>query len=204
MKTIIDMESWKRKEHFQHFSACDDPYWGVTVHLDFTSVYKEAKENGDSFFLYSLHKLMLAVNEIEEFRYRIEYNKVVSYDVVHVSPTIGREDGTFGFAFLEFNPDRDIFIQKAEPTIENVKNASGLIYNDDSSRPDLIHFSSLPWIPFTDMKLASMFFGKDSIPKISTGKLVWENGKAMLPVFISVHHGLMDGFHVGQFLKYFE
>lgn len=200
MKTYLDMEDWSRKEHFQFFGGFDDPFFGITVNIDFTSVYKQAKENNNSFFLYSLHRLMQAVNDIDEFKYRIEDGRVVRFDTIHVSTTIGRGDGTFGFGFFEYDADRDFFIRKAEPEIQRVKSLSGLLLNDSANRMDVIHFSAVPWFAFTEMKHAVSFGRKDSVPKISTGKLIKEGDRLMLPVSINAHHGLMDGKHVGLFI----
>lgn len=72
MKTVIDIEKWNRKEHFNFFKAFDDPFFGMTVDVDFTAVYKQCKEAKSSFFLYSLHRIIQAVNTVEAFRYRIE------------------------------------------------------------------------------------------------------------------------------------
>lgn len=69
MKHPIDLEHWNRKEHFLFFGSMDDPFFGLTTQIDVTSIYKEAKADHASFFLYSLHKIMTAVNEVEEFRY---------------------------------------------------------------------------------------------------------------------------------------
>ena len=33
IEKIIDIATWNRKEHFEHFSAFDDPFFGVTVHV---------------------------------------------------------------------------------------------------------------------------------------------------------------------------
>ena len=41
----------------------------------------------------------------------------------------------------------------------------------------------------------------DSIPKISTGKLIQEKKKLLLPISISVHHGLVDGRNVAEFIQ---
>ena len=101
MKHPIDLEHWNRKEHFLFFGSMDDPFFGLTTQIDVTSIYKEAKADHASFFLYSLHKIMTAVNEVEEFRYRIIDNIPVCFDRIHVGTTIGREDGTFGFGFFE-------------------------------------------------------------------------------------------------------
>lgn len=104
-KTKLNIESWNRKEHFRFFSAFDDPFFGITTNVDFTTIYLEAKHDSQSFFLYSLHHILTKANETDEFKLRIEgENSVVKYDTIHVSPTIGREDGTFGFAFFVIYP----------------------------------------------------------------------------------------------------
>ena len=55
IEKIIDIATWNRKEHFEHFSAFDDPFFGVTVHVDCTRSYQEAKDKGVSFSLLLLH-----------------------------------------------------------------------------------------------------------------------------------------------------
>lgn len=121
-KTKLNIESWNRKEHFRFFSAFDDPFFGITTNVDFTTIYLEAKHDSQSFFLYSLHHILTKANETDEFKLRIEGgNSVVKYDTIHVSPTIGRKDGTFGFAFFEYIPDRNDFIQQAIQEITRVK-----------------------------------------------------------------------------------
>ena len=52
-KTKLNIESWNRKEHFRFFSAFDDPFFGITTNVDFTTIYLEAKHDSQSFFLYS-------------------------------------------------------------------------------------------------------------------------------------------------------
>ena len=97
---IIDMETWPRREHYRYFGNLDDPYFGIAAKADFTSCYLQARQDGESFFLYSLHRILRAVNAVAEFRYRIEDGGVVLYDIVGASPTIGREDGSFGFGYF--------------------------------------------------------------------------------------------------------
>jgi hypothetical protein len=58
MKHPIDLEHWNRKEHFLFFGSMDDPFFGLTTQIDVTSIYKEAKADHASFFLYSLQPLM--------------------------------------------------------------------------------------------------------------------------------------------------
>jgi chloramphenicol O-acetyltransferase len=55
IEKIIDIATWNRKEHFEHFSAFDDPFFGVTVNVDCTRAYREAKNKGVSFSVISIH-----------------------------------------------------------------------------------------------------------------------------------------------------
>ena len=121
MKQTIDIAHWNRREHFEFFSRFDDPFFGITTLVDFTKAYEHIKAHRRPFFLSSVHFLLKCVNETEAFRLRTEDGKPVRYDTIHVSPTIGREDGTFGFGFFEYHTDIDIFIRNAEKEIKRVK-----------------------------------------------------------------------------------
>lgn len=198
MKQRIDLATWKRREYFEFFGGMDDPFWGTVVPTDFTECYREAKAAGASFFLYSLHRILTAVNRTEALRYRIENHQVVCYDRIHVSSTIGREDGGFGYGFFEYFPDREEFIHAAKRETERVKAAEGLCL-DANERIDLILFSALPWFAFTEMKHARSINPQDSVPRISTGRLARSENRLEMPVSLDVHHGLVDGQQAGEF-----
>ena len=203
MKQKINLETWNRKEHFNFFNQMEEPFFGVTTSIDCTNGYEKAKQMGVSFFTYYLHKTLVAVNQIENFRYRIHENEIYSYDKINASSTVLRDDTTFGFSLMEYDADLNVFSKKVVLEIERVKNTTGLFTREFSS-DNLIHFSTLPWINFTSFSHARSFTLPDSCPKISFGKLMNENNKKSMALSIHVHHGLMDGFHVGQFLELFQ
>ena len=72
MKRVINLDNWNRKEHFKFFSALDDPFWGITTTVDFTSIYQQSKNMEVSFFLYSVHFLLKCINATTAFKLRIE------------------------------------------------------------------------------------------------------------------------------------
>ena len=204
MKALLDVENWPRKEHFHFFKQFEEPFFGATVTIDCTIAYKKAKELNASFFIYYLHKTLVAVNTIESFRYRISDDQIYIYDQINGSATIGREDGSFGFSLIEYNADFIIFERTAQTEIERIQNTNGLFtrtFEDDN----VIHFSAIPWLNFTSLSHARSYTFPDSCPKISFGKMmVSETGKRTMSMSIHVHHGLMDGFHLGQFVDYFQ
>ena len=127
---IIDIETWKRKEHFEFFSKMQSPYFGIVTEVDCTETHQFAKDKNESFFAHYLHKSMIAVNKIEEFKYRIINDEVVVFDVLHAGSTIGRKDGTFGFSFMEFSEDFEIFNKNLQKEIDEVQHDKHLQERD--------------------------------------------------------------------------
>ena len=201
---VIDLKTWKRKEYFDFFSSFDDPFHGLVSEIDCTMAYKKAKEQKISFFSLYLHKAITAANKIEEFKYRIDNNKIVLFDTIHSAPTIGREDGTFSFSFNPFNKDLAIFDKSLKEVVKKVQNSVGLGLSENSYRTDVIHFSSIPWSKFTSLTHARNFKIEDTIPKITFGKMFLNEERYFLPIAVNVHHGFADGIHVSQFLKEFQ
>lgn len=203
MKTKIDLSTWNRKGHFEFFCQMEEPFYGLTVNVDCTRAYKTAKKLNIPFFTYYLHKTLVAVNTIENFKYRIIDKEPYIWDRIDVSSTIMREDKTFGFSLIEFDPDINQFHQKVLQETERIQNTTGLLTREfpDSN---LIHFSAIPWINFTSMSHARGFSYPDSCPKISFGKMTEADGKKSMPMSIHVHHGLVDGYHIGLFIEEFE
>ncbi|HWS60959.1 MAG TPA: chloramphenicol acetyltransferase [Flavobacterium sp.] len=204
MKTLLDIENWPRKEHFLFFKQFDEPFFGLTVEIDCTKAYHRAKELETSFFVYYLHKTIVAVNTIESFRYRIIDDKIYIYDTIDVSATIMRDDQTFGFSLIEYSPEFEVFSVSAFQEIERIQNSKGL-FTREFNDTNLIHFSAIPWVNFKSLSHARSYTFPDSCPKISFGKMmIADNGKRTMSMSIHAHHGLMDGFHVGQFVECFK
>lgn len=202
MKQLIKQEDWKRKEHFLFFSKFEEPFFGVTITIDCTLAYQQAKAKGNSFFLYYLYRSLKAANAIENFRYRIIDKEVYLFDQINASATINRPDETFGFSYMDYDKNEEVFNQNAKEEIARVKQSKGLI--PAGSGENVIHFSAVPWFDFTSLSHARSFTFPDSCPKISFGKVTENNGEKLMSVSIHAHHGLMDGFHIGLFAEKFQ
>jgi len=197
----LDLATWPRKEHFEFFSRFEEPFFGIVAAIDCTKAYAAAKQQGVSFYLYYLHKTLAAVNSTEAFKYRIKEGQVWVHDRVDVSSTVMRDDNTFGFSYMQYHEDLNTFIAGARAETERVRNTPGL-FTRTFDMDNLIHFSALPWVNFTSLSHARSFTFPDSCPKISVGKMMVDAaGARTMPVSVHVHHGLMDGYHVGLFFE---
>lgn len=204
MKTKINKETWNRKEHFDFFIKFDEPFFGLTTDVDCTLAYQKAKAGGFSFYFYYLYQSLLAVNQIENFRYRIINNEIWMFDTIHASATSLRADHTFGFTFIPFSESFQEFVKHAQHEKKEIEQSEGLRLSENTNRLDVIHYTTIPWTNFTSISHARSFQGNDSMPKISFGKLYENNGQKNLPVSIHAHHALMDGKHVGDYLHQFQ
>lgn len=200
IKTKIDLETWNRKEHFEFFSKMEEPFWGITTTLDVTQAYHKAKSLSISFFTYYLYQTLCAVNSVENFKLRILNNDVYLFDTIDASATVMRNDTTFGFSYMKFDKDLQLFQSIVLDEINRIQQTTGLFTKLDFPE-NLIHFSALPWVNFSALSHARGFSYPDSCPKISWGKLIDIDNKKTMSVSIHVHHGLVDGYHVGVFVE---
>lgn len=198
---IIDLNTWNRKQLYEHFSNLKDPFFSVTIPFDVTQAYSFSKDRGLSFFGRYLHDCMKALNGIENFKYRIENDKVIEYDSIHASATIMREDKTFGFSFIKYDEDLNVFLNNLELEKQRI-NDSNELYPPQNGL-DCMHCSAMPWLNFSGHKepVSGLL---ESVPKLAFGKVTKMNDKWMMNVAISVNHALVDGYHVGLFSEKFQ
>lgn len=198
---LLDIDRWNRKEHFEFFNTFVDPYFSVTSKFDVTEAKFFSTENQLPFFAVYLHACMKAVNSIENFKYRIQDGKVVVYDTIHASSTIIRPDHTFGFSFINFRDDIFEFTENFKAEKERILNSNSLFPLVNSL--DCIYCSAMPWANFLGHKepISSV---KESVPKLAFGRATETNGKLEMTTAISVHHALMDGYHLGIFIDTFQ
>lgn len=198
MKTKIDIETWKRKEHFNLFSTFDHPYLTIASTVKFKTLYNHCKKNKISFFIAYMHLSNLATNKIPEFKFRIEGNEVYEYDVIHGSPTIIRDNETFGFAYFKTDNNFSNFYNSSAKEIERVKKLNTLELN---TALDNIYYSILPDLFFTQIQHPEIHSSSMSIPKIVFGKMDKSTTDFLMPISVSVHHALADGLHVNKYFN---
>lgn len=181
-----------------------EPFFSVTANVDCTGLVKSCKDQRVSPTLRIWHAVLQAVNQTSAFTLRIREGKPVRYETVHLSPTVLRPDETFTIIFLPYLPNYQEFETEAGARIESAKLTTGFKLDLESSRDDLIHFSTLPWFRFTGLTHARALGFPDSAPKITLGQFAKENERWLLPVSVTVHHGLVDGLQVARYLQRLE
>ncbi len=204
MPRYIDLPTWPRRAAFEHFAALNQPYFGLCARLDVAAAHRATRQAGVSLMLACHHQALRAAHAVEPFGYRLEEGpRVRVHERLHASTTVLRPDDSFGFCYLEYVEDCREFLRRARHAVDATR--SGQTHFDP--QPDeaaVIHFTTLPWVHFTSMSHPRQLGSGDSVPKLAFGRLQAEGEHLWMPLSVDVHHGLMDGLHVGRFVQLLE
>lgn len=197
----LDINTWNRKQHFEHFSKLKDPYFGITIPFNVTKAYSFSKEKNISFFGTYLHACMQAINNVENLKYRIVDDKVMICNTINASATIMKENKTFGFSFIDYNESLDQFLLNIQAEKQRIEKSNNLF--PPKNGVDCIHCSALPWSDFSGHKEPVSGL-QESVPKFAFGKMKEVNNEKIMNVAINVNHALVDGYHLSLFSEKFQ
>jgi chloramphenicol O-acetyltransferase type A len=203
MPQYLDISTWSRRELFDFFIAYSNPYFNVCVRLEVTDFVSSVRQQPNIRVSAALHYVALrAANEIEPFRYRLEDDKIVIYDVIHGGTTVLLPNESFAYAYFDYDPDFQTFVAGMQKSVDELTRSADPL--KPTMRNDVIYHTSLPWIAFTSFAHARTKGRGDSIPRFVFGKFVKEGDRLFMPFSVEVHHALMDGLHVGRLLARME
>lgn len=200
MKRFINLEQWPRQQHYLFFKDFEIPRFNMTFPLDVTRFYEQTKKKKLKFFYALMHQVIQSLNRIENFGYRIEHHQVWHDHIEHVSFTdLIEGSDLFKMVFLKVHPHVMQFQQNA---IEASRaQGSTLIHLETEAILNTVYITSFPWAKFNHFSHATKLSSTDSVPRVSWSQFVEENGKKIMTISIEVHHGLVDGYHVGLWIK---
>lgn len=198
----IDMDTYKRKQHFEYFSGLSYPYVGITADVDISGFPEKVKAKGFPFFLTLCYCVSRAANAVPEFRQRIERDRIKEYDRCQTSHTVALEDGTYCYCTLEDRLPLEDYIPYAIKEQETAKRKRSVEDNQDD-RDELLFISTLPWISYRSL-IQPVPIPADSNPRITWGRFFQQEGKTLLPLTVLCHHALVDGLHMAAFYKELE
>lgn len=194
---IIDLNNYKRKEYFNHFTKDIPCTYSITCKIDVTNI----KNKGLKFYPACIFAVTSAVNIYEEFRtaYNSQHELVVYNEMVPCYTVLNSNTETFFNLWTPYNSNLQEFIKSYNEDIEKYKNST--VLNPKENMPENIFpISALPLLHFEGFNL-NLLKGYDYLLPIFTfGKYENINGRFIIPVSVQVHHGVCDGYHVSRFI----
>jgi len=195
----IDIYNWKRKKHYDFYKSFENPCFSVNVNIDITLLIEKIKEKNLKFFPTCLFFIVKGMNSVDEFKYRIDHDRVIYYDLIHPSYTVLNGNENFVFCYTEFIDNFESFYNQVLVSIEGAKSGDNL--EDEEGVFDLIFVSSIPWFSFNSVTHPFSSQENTSIPRVTFGKYFKQDEKILMPISFQVHHGLVDGLHIARLLE---
>lgn len=209
MKHFVDIDTWERKGNYEFFLNFQNPTISITSEVECEGAKVRAKTAGESFFLHYLYAVLRAVNEIPEFRFRIDGDgRVVYFDTVDIlTPIKIKDNGRFFTIRLPWNANFETFYSSAKEII-NAIDPNGDPYEMEKvggkDLLDVILLSAIPDLYFTSLTCTQEHRHGSNYPLMNAGKAVLKEGKLVMPIAMTIHHGFIDGHHLTLFYKKVE
>lgn len=211
----IDLNKYPRKAHLEYFMAMAHPQLNITAEVDVSDLIRFCKKENCSFFLSFLHIVALSADSIPQLRQRIhrlcpeeiklqEHDSKQQYEYeireYSQSPTSHTEaagNELYCYCTLYHHLPWEEYIKAAAKQQKLARELGSL---EEDAEIEAFYFPTcIPWIHYSDIvhPMADRF---DSNPRFSWGKFTEDfRGRIMMPLTAAVHHGLVDGIHLGKF-----
>ena len=192
---LIDLESWPRREFYEHFIREVVCTYSAVVNIDITGL------KGQKLYPAMIWLLTKTVNDMPEFRTVLTPDGPGIYDDMHPMYTVfNRENKNFSGIWSYFSEDYAEFLKSYE--------ADAALYSQstryapkDGTPANSFNISMVPWVEFTGFNINVFDEGKFLLPIFTMGKYFERDGKRLLPLSIQVHHAVCDGYHLGAFVE---
>jgi chloramphenicol O-acetyltransferase type A len=193
----INLDNYPRRALYEAFKGGEVPIFSVTNLIDITVFKAFIDQNVYRFFIAISFLISKAVNRVPELRHRLVGGELFEFERVDPGYTILLDDRTFSFCDSRYFEDFKSYREYAEKQIHAVRECPD---HETREKHQRFFINNLPWFGFTSVAHP---YGKQyaSVPVISIGKYFEQNGSLIVPIGIQVHHGLADGFHIGDFYE---
>ena len=201
----VNLNTWKRKEHYHHFTKGVNCTCCMTASIDISELCKALQSANLSFYPTFLYCICKVVNTYEEFRlsYLWEDDKLVIWDEVVPSHIVFHEENeTFTRIWSKWDSDFKTFYLNCKNDINEGQQLFG--YSVSNVPQNSFDASCIPWLNYSAMSLHIPENWIYLAPIITWGKYTIIDGKFTLPLTMQIHHAAADGFHIARFFTEVE
>lgn len=106
--------------------------------------------------------------------------------------------------WTEYNSDFHTFYNNYITDQNRFAHNHGILAKPDMPPQNSFMIGMLPWIEFTSYTPVPYANSSSFFPVLEAGKFIDRDGRKRMPLSITVHHAVADGYHVGLFLDKFQ
>lgn len=201
----VDLETWPRRQHFEHYLNAVPCTYAITVEVDATEFAAAVRRTGRRTYISQIWALARLVNRHDEFRMALDgAGAPAVWAHTHPSFTIfNAERETFASVWTPFDPDYAAFHDAAAQVIAE-HTGSAEFFPQGPPPANSFDVSSLPWTAFTGFTLNIEGGSQHLAPIFTLGRYIEREGRLLLPLAVQIHHAVADGFHTARLITEFR
>lgn len=201
-KSPIDLSTWPRREHFEHYRRRVPCTYSATVELDVTAFVSALRDAGRKTYPSQVWAIACIVNRHEEFRITVDADGSPSvWDVVNPSFTVFNPTlETFASVWAPYDPAFSRFHDNAAALLATHRSAVQMFPQGDAPQ-NCFDISSVPWMSFTGFDLHIAGGCEHYAPIVTLGRYVERDGRTLMPLAVQLHHAVADGFHTARLVN---
>ncbi len=198
----IDLETWPRRPHFEHYRHRVPCSYAMTVEIDVTDFVSRVRSTGRRTYAAQVWAIATIVNRHAEFRMTLdETGGPAVWPQVHPAFTVlNKERETFASVWVPYVAEFAPFHEAAVAVIAENSRATEL-FPQGAPPANTFDISSLPWTSFTGFTLHVDGAQDHLAPIITLGRYRERDGRTLLPLALQIHHAAADGFHTARFVN---
>lgn len=198
----LDLATWPRSQHFEHYRRVVPCTYSLTVDLDATALVEALRGSPRKTYPAQIWALATVVNRHEEFRMVLTDGDVPAvWPVSHPMFTVlNPERETFASVWAPYVEDFATFHDAAVDLLATHRGATEM-FPQGTPPPNTFDISSLPWTSFAGFNLNLSGAWDHLAPILTLGRYRESEGRTLLPLAIQIHHAAADGFHVGRLVQ---
>lgn len=201
----IDLASWPRRQHFEHYRHAVPCTYSIVAELDVTSFVEALSHSSRKTYIAQIWALATIVNRHDEFRMCLTEDGLPAvWPVVSPAFTVfNPERETFACVWASYDPDFGVFHEVAARLLSEHSSATDF-FPQGAPPPNSFDVSSVPWMSFTGFNLNLQNGWSHFAPIFTLGRYVTRDDRVLLPLAVQVNHAVADGFHTARLLNELE
>lgn len=198
--TKVDIDEWSRGSLFQFYIEKMRIVMSLTVDINVAPLITYTKKNGLKFYPAMIWSVSKVINSHDEFKYSWDMDgNLIRWDSISPSYTVfNRDNECFSKFVTEYTDDIFEFYKRTVDDQKKYQEERAIIGNQPQNFFDV---SCLPWVKYKHFDVHVFDEGKFLAPVLTWGKYEVQNGNALMPLTMNIHHAVADGFHLSRFFN---
>ena len=198
--TKVDIDEWSRGSLFQFYIEKMRIVMSLTVDINVAPLITYTKKNALKFYPAMIWVVSKVINSHDEFKYSWDADgNLIRWDSISPSYAVFNRDDEFFSKFVtEYTDDIFEFYQRTVDDQRKYQEERAIIGNQPQNFFDV---SCLPWVKYKHFDVHVFDEGKFLAPVLTWGKYEAQNGNALMPLTMNIHHAVADGFHLSRFFN---